>query len=244
MCLASLLFHHRWIAVELNINHVVRVASHVFRDATVLEKINNDNIIIKVTYPWNDNNHVFTGVPPHVSLLQELCSIKEDQLTLIGSFVDRVKEALTDFGVNADRLSEQRLRTVLDEFQTTIFNQLNNINRLEGANNNNDEERVETGTGYRVHTYGGTFHRVPVDWRFPRVGLQDLWRQWWIGDTVRQVPPLRFVTTRDVVHLDSIPIEQEERHGRTGEYKEQRRPARKVMSEMKFVMQYVTDLVQ
>ncbi|KAG7341105.1 hypothetical protein IV203_037228 [Nitzschia inconspicua] len=66
-------------------------------------------------------------------------------------------------------------------------------------------ERVETGAGYTLHMYGGGFHRVSADWCFPRCGVQDLWRQWWIGDTVRQVPPLRSLEHVDVKHLDNLP---------------------------------------
>ena len=74
--------------------------------------------------------------------------------------------------------------------------------------------------------------------------MQDLWRQWWVGDTVRQVPPLRLITTKDVGHLDKIPIQEEERHARTVTHKESRRPARKILSDIEFLMVYITDLVK
>ena len=35
---------------------------------------------------------------------------------------------------------------------------------------------------------------MPEDWRFPRVGVSDMWNKWWIGDTVRGIPPLRMIT--------------------------------------------------
>ena len=85
MCLASFLYHRRWIVEKLHPNHVVIVASYVFRTADVINEVNNNNHI-NVTYPWNDNDHVFSGVPPHAALLQELRSIRADQLNLIQSF--------------------------------------------------------------------------------------------------------------------------------------------------------------
>ena len=40
-------------------------------------------------------------------------------------------------------------------------------------------------------------------------------------------------------HLDSIPITQEEMHGRTGKFSRQRCPAKKILCDMKFIMNWV-----
>jgi hypothetical protein len=84
-----------------------------------------------------------------------------------------------------------------------------------------------------------TWHRVPEDWDFPRCGIRDLWRQWWIGDTRRQIPPLRHIDTKDVNHIDKRPIGENEQHGRRGKFKEKRRAAVKIISDMKFAMNYI-----
>ena len=247
MCTSSLIYHQRWIVESLCVNHVVRVSSYILRNAEALERFARDELIT-VTYPWNDATHTFSGVPPHVSLLQELRTVRMDQLSLMNNFVDKVKEGLHDFGVNADRMSEARLRQILDEFETTMTDRMNVMNRIEtGLNRNNnsgnhneqDNNRIETGGGYRLHYYDGIYHRVPVDWRFPRCGVYDLWRQWYIGDTVRQIPPLRFVQTVDVVHLNIIGLTRDELHGRTGKYKQNRRKIRQTMSDMKVLMNYI-----
>jgi hypothetical protein len=86
------------------------------------------------------------------------------------------------------------------------------------------------------HYYEHTYHRVPVDWDFPRCGVRDLWRQWWVGDSRRQVPPLRIITHADVKHLDKRPITEEELHGRRGKNKLNRREATKVLCDMKFMI--------
>ena len=112
--------------------------SYVFCTADVINEVNNNNHI-NVTYPWNDNDHVFLGVPPHAALLQELRSIRADQLNLIENFVDKVKEALEGYGVNADRISEQRLRLVLDEFRQEVFTRMGDL-RMNGGDNNNSND--------------------------------------------------------------------------------------------------------
>jgi hypothetical protein len=245
MCLASLLFHRQWIFDSLVVNHVVRVASVALRDENVLTKIETLKFL-RVTYPWNDNEHVFGGIPPHVALLQQLKLLRSDQLNLINNFTDRVKEALTSYGVNADKLTEERLRLVLKDFQHELTGHMERYDRLSSCNGraSNETERVETGNGYRLHFYGGRYHRVPIEWHFPRCGVQDLWRQWWIGDTVLQVPPLRFLETIDVNHLDKLKLNDSETHGRAEAFKEKRRPANKMMCDLRFLMRFVTDLVE
>lgn len=45
---------------------------------------------VVVSYPWNDDENTYTGIPPHVSVMQQLESIEENQGRLIGEFVDEV----------------------------------------------------------------------------------------------------------------------------------------------------------
>ena len=75
-----------------------------------------------------------------------------------------------------------------------------------GQNNGAEQqvvERAENGNGYRWHCFDGQFHRLPKDWRFPCVGVFDIWKHWWIGDSVHGVPPpppppLRMLSAEDM----------------------------------------------
>ena len=96
---------------------------------------------------------------------------------------------------------------------------------------------------YQPHYYGGSWKRVPKDWRWPKCGVFDLWRQWWIGDNVRDIPPIRMLNFLDVKHLDAVPLSAEEMHGRTGKHKEKRRTATKVLCDLNFLMKFVHDKV-
>ncbi|KAG7343152.1 hypothetical protein IV203_021097 [Nitzschia inconspicua] len=241
MCLASLLYHRNWITDTLIPNHVVRVASTALRSVAVMAKLLNSPDLLVVSYPWNDAEHSFSGIPPHASFLQEMTRVRADQRELIDSFIDKVKEGLDQFGVNGAQLTEHRLRQVLEQFEERI-----RTIEFRGGQGNEAAvpERVETGAGYTLHMYGGGFHRVPADWRFPRCGVQDLWRQWWIGDTVRQVPPLRSLEHVDVKHLDNLPLADDEMHGRTGGYGARRRLSKKTLCDMRFLMNWMTERVE
>ena len=84
---------------------------------------------------------------------------------------------------------------------------------------------------------------VPKDWCFLRVGVLDAWRQWWIGDSVQHISPLRNLTALDLEFLDKIPLGAEEMHGQSGRHKTKRRLARKTYSDLVFLMNYITNEV-
>ena len=106
-----------------------------------------------------------------------------------------------------------------------------------------ERDIVKTGNRYRYHCYNGRFHKIPRDWRFPRVGVMDVWRQWWIGDTVRSIPPLKKLFAADLKHLVGMPLGEEEMHGRAGGSKYRRRESRKLFCEMKNLMDYMTSRI-
>jgi hypothetical protein len=89
------------------------------------------------------------------------------------------------------------------------------------------------------HYYLGSYHRVPKEWDFPRCGVRDLWRQWWIGDRRRQIPPLRMVDIVDVRHIDKRPVSEQEIHGRRGLYRMNRRSATKILSDIRYIINYI-----
>lgn len=247
MCFASHSYHRRWIVNCLQVNHIVIQATPVFRDQIEITRLNEfDNL--KVTHPWNDSINKFTGIPPHCVLLQEIAAVRSCQNQMLDSFVDKVKKALVESGVTGGQFTEQRFQCIFDKFQDDMKLLAGNLGvggnaaavqrKAEGA------DRVETGRGYRLHTYGGRMHRVPRDWRIPRCNVFLLWRQWWVGDTERNIPPLRFLDTKDIEHVDALPLSQVEKHRRTGYFNAQRRKASKHLSDMKYVVKVVMQLVK
>jgi hypothetical protein len=105
-------------------------------------------------------------------------------------------------------------------------------------------ERIESGEGYRLHMYGGSFHRVPIDWRFPRCGVHNLWRQWWVGDTERQIPPLKLLKIEDVKHIDKVELTTVERERKVGPNRDKRRMVKKILTDMRFICKYLCKLVE
>lgn len=242
MCLASMLYHHGYLVSVLHVNHVFRVTSLAFRDGELLQRLRNDKDMIQVTFPWNDVDKAFSGIPPHVSIMQQVQQINDKQSRLVGDFIGEMKATLEQMGVDGGRMSEDNLRGILNNFEERFANRFGSGN-IQSQLPAIDSSRMENGRTYQPHSYGGSFKRVPEDWRWPRCGIADLWRHWWIGDNVRDIPPLRKITISDVKHLNKVPLTVEEMHGRTGLYKYKRRPATKVLCDLKFLMNFVHNKV-
>lgn len=238
MCLASVLYHHGYLVKLLHVNHVFCVTSHVFRNGELLQRLRDDKDMIMVTFPWNDGEKAFSGIPPHVAIMQQVQQIHDKQSRLVADFIKEMKTTLEQMGVDGGRMSEDNLRNILNNFEERFINRFGEGNtQLQPPVINSS--RTENGRTYQPHSYGGSFKRVPEDWRFPRCGIADLWRHWWIGDNVRNIPPLRKLTIADVRHLDKVPLTEDEMHGRTGKHKLKRRTATKILSDLKFLMEFV-----
>ena len=190
MCLSSIVYHRKFIVGTLEVNHVIRMTGHLFGNADLLQHVSNGNGCVVVSFPWlSIGVHVFTGIPHHVAVLQELDEMRTQQQGLIESFIDKVKQAIDECGLASGALSEHRLRTIFNSFAEEIRRQLGQIRNNIGAEQQ-VVERVENGNGYRWHCFDGQFHRLLKDWRFPHVGVFDIWKHWWISDSVCIVPPL------------------------------------------------------
>ena len=109
MCLASMVKHCQFIVEYFNANHVVLASGQLFQDEEVLHQLDNNPNCVVVTYPWSSNGGSFTGVPPHVAVLQELHSLKVKQQSLIDNFISKVKIAIEEWDLASGTLSEQRL---------------------------------------------------------------------------------------------------------------------------------------
>jgi hypothetical protein len=251
MSLASIIYHYEWLNNVLGNNHVFILSSFVHRNVIS----NNRRESVVVTYPWNDNVHHFSGIPPHVVVLQDLAIVKRkqdqtilDHRQMADEFTTRTRQLLEELAIDGGRRAEhQQFREMIDEFRRDFRLEYNaaaaaltNIwQQDQVAAAVPDIDCVETGTTYLLHFYLGSYKRVPQEWRFPRVSVRKVWKQWWIGNTATNVPPLRYLQLSDVKHLDEIELDEVEIHGRRGRFRLNRRKSTKILSDMKFLMQYI-----
>ena len=244
MCLASILYHYNWTVEFLAVNNLFITASYIHRTQELVAHQDS----VKVTHPWNDSIHHFSGIPPHVVTMQEILKVQDQQEGLAGDITSRIEILLQRMGIDGTRMSEQNmtamfdsLRLQVEQVSVQLQNGINAPLHLEAAEGGN---LVADRNVFTLHMYDGTFKRIPLDWRFPRCNICELWRHWWIGNTVRNIPPLRCLEASDVNHLDHIELSEEELHGRTGNFRNQRRMARKTLCDMKFIMRYTLGKIE
>ena len=145
MCTASLLHHRTFVLSSLHSNHVIQ-SSHVFRNASLLRQLDDDPNILLVKYPWNDESHAHSGIPPHVVLLQKMERVREQQESLMNTFVDKVRTTIDKAGLSDSGVTEQRLQRLFDGFSRTLRDQINTIGTVQPTGE--ATERVETGVEY------------------------------------------------------------------------------------------------
>ena len=134
MCTASLLYHKNFVIQLLQPNHVV-CSSHLFRNASILEQMDGNDKPVVVTYPWNDKNHKFSGIPPHTVLLQKMEHLKVEQQGQVNLFVDKIRTAINESGISANGITEARLRNLFDGFASSLREQLSKIVcKMQGRN--------------------------------------------------------------------------------------------------------------
>ena len=178
-----------------------------------------------------------------MALMFQVSAVREKQTMMVSEFVSELKVTLEQMGIDGGRMSEENLKNTLNNFEQRLLANINEANgttqKIAGVTGNRGGD-VET---FKRHFHGGLYKRVPESWRFPRCGVADLWRHWMIGDTERQISPLRFLDIYDIKHLDMIPLSVEEQHGRKGPNKHKRRMTRKTLLDMRYLMNYVRDSV-
>ena len=250
MCLASCIYHREWIIANLYSNHIFVTGAHALNSDEVKLKLIEKPDLVVVTYPWNDDVHQFSGIPPHVALLQEITVLRSQQTQLVDGFVDRIREALSSNGYGPNRLTTESLQRILtefkEEFQLHVQRTVVRVADAEQQNRDINSDRVENGKTYKAHFYLGLWHRVPIDWRFPKCNTLGLWRQWWTGNDRTHVPPLMLLDIKDCKHIDNLPLSEEEigrkKPGPANKFI--RRKADKDIADMRFLMRAITKLVQ
>jgi hypothetical protein len=73
-----------------------------------------------------------------------------------------------------------------------------------------------------------------------RCGVHDSWRQWWIGDTERDIHPLKIVSLVDIKFVDEEPSTAVELARKVGPFRENRREATNFLSDMRFFCNFIT----
>ncbi|KAL7567964.1 hypothetical protein ACA910_019673 [Epithemia clementina (nom. ined.)] len=178
---------------------------------------NLDAVVTKT--PWEDKDHHFSRIPPHLTVLHELMEVKTEQHALVDKFIDKMKVVLDERGIEGGNLTVAQLQAAIGDGVREIRARLDELEGrplVRGQHNQEDLQQVlaSNNSNNTLHFHHGQFSRVPSDWCFPQIGVLDCWRHWWIGDNVIKVHPLCMLSKQDVEWLACVPLSEEEKHRR------------------------------
>ena len=191
--LASLVYHSEFVLETVNINHPARLC-HVYRNRALLEILKP---LTKVALPGDPSGRYATGVPPHISLLNQMKNIedeikrvlpalKESVTSTISGLVQELEErAIGARTVTTDGLKamlEGTLQEVLENYGINQTNQPVELNNLLPIIDNEYPS---------VHMWGGALHLLPENYKLPNGTCEAAWQVWMLPDTMQRHPPLK-----------------------------------------------------
>ena len=74
-----------------------------------------------VTYPWNDETHVFSGISPHTVFYRKW------SISRLSSRANKARTAINESRISANEIIKARLRNLFDGFASNLREQLSNI---------------------------------------------------------------------------------------------------------------------
>jgi hypothetical protein len=69
--------------------------------------------------------------------------------------------------------------------------------------------------------------------------LYDCWIQWNVGNSERQIPPLRTLGPREFLFIENMPKTDAEKRWQRGKHIDKRWPSQKIFLDMKFLCNYI-----
>ena len=252
-CLASMV-HHKEKILALPSNHAAR-SIVLYKEEEMRNELAPH---VRTLTAWdNDLAAKLTGIPPHIKSIVDIAGIKQEQSKIVEQVFKKVMDGLTGYfdekEIGGGNLTEGRIKSMISSSlegpMKALGEQINKmgIGTTTTATTNGTTNATTTTTGTNnppkqtltPHFHGGKYNKLPKDFQFPKAGVADVWLRWNVGDSERQIPPLRMLNSTDYKFLDKVPKTTAEKRHFGGNTKERKRPASKTFSDMKFLCEFI-----
>jgi hypothetical protein len=132
-----------------------------------------------------------------IRLEERLDEFQGSVLDEVGQVPQNVKTLLLEnFDINGVRpLTTADITTMLSSMEERLLNQI----QRGGAPCPIEHTATPTTPTNQLHlfTWGNKFHRLPEDFKTPRVNVKTFWDLWWEGQSSDGIPPYRFFNRSD-----------------------------------------------
>lgn len=166
---------------------------------------------VSIAMPWQNHYRFFkpaTGIPPHVMIYAYLRQVREE----VNNIPNRLEEILDNRqmigGLSMNQITDS---VVNSPMMQAMARDVSKIMRWVNAGGNAvattgvaNDRRVprQNMRLQREYKHGdGRYRRVPSNWRFPSLGLQNLYVYWHCGDESNNIPPMKYLDNHDVSFL-------------------------------------------
>ena len=201
MMLASVCYSYDWFVNTIHANNPFR-SSVLFANLT-----NNITSLARTSFPWNRTARTpaFTGIPPHVGILNMLEALKQGQASLQDGIVRELVKELDERGTLGG-FNANRMRDIMNEAIGGVRDEIRTIRATGAAQlvpGGGGEVEVAGPRQHTLHYYNGQYHMLPQGWEYPRgMNLKAVFHLYLIGNRVHKVPPFAIIKNcKDVKHL-------------------------------------------
>ena len=209
-CLSSLVHHSAFLLNNLPHHHPL-FNTNLFRNTPRLDRLRS----LLVTPDNDQTGLVPTGIPAHVVILSRLLENDRRQAEYVGAVEKTVRATMMEMaeqyfgGLNTPKppgevSGSQDVREELNIFLGEVRQILHSVQNP--LPEQPDPDPVEDGTtaDQRVtvqgYVWGGGFHILPENYKFPSMSVALAYRFWWHGNEAKGIPPIRQVDSKEMTN--------------------------------------------
>ncbi len=187
--LASLLHHRQFLLGCLPKKHRL-FSSPLYSNWKSYQHLSSE-VITGITSPYMSP----TGIPPHVAILLHLKGVEMNLSALPPALVEQLEEMLQRNGAAAANVTPDGInRIVSNAIESALSKHLGTQGQFGQPALTAQIEDTPT---YQLYSWGGSFHKLPLDYTFPDVTVAAAYRYWHIGSEEENLPPFKSLEPTD-----------------------------------------------
>lgn len=159
---------------------------------------------VRIAMPWEQHHIYFSqpsGIPPHVTQLNELREIK----VLIKEWLPRyLLENRMNGPVSAGQIGRiVETSPAIRSLERSLATLIEAVHRRPAIGNDGDSGGTDAaGSRYQLFQHAdGKSRRIPPDWKIPGLSLQHMYVYWHCGDESQKISPIKMLQKIDVSPL-------------------------------------------
>jgi len=187
LLLASLVYHFDFLHSTLPADHAFRFTP-LFTEKDLLSSLRN--VLVS---GYESPYLVATGIPPHVEVYKLLEKNERSISTMPTLIMNGIAQVIEDKGVKAGHITRDILESVLKSALSKIC-----PTSSQESHDTAPPIRPTHANTIPVFSWGGKFHKLPDNFKFPSVDVFTAWKLWWCGIPSTNIIPFCQINVCDL----------------------------------------------